>query len=81
MVVEETESLSGLLGAVAASDAVAAIPWHARKLPHVGATFVPIKGRAIYGEVFRVCAREEQRPSVLDFVMALDAVAAAIGVV
>ena len=78
-ILEETESLSGVLGAVAASESVALIPWHARKLPHQGAVFVPLKGRAIFAEVSRVSHRDETRSSVLDFLAALDAVASEMG--
>ncbi|MCA8949175.1 MAG: LysR family transcriptional regulator [Planctomycetes bacterium] len=39
----EVESVSMMLGAVAAGDGVALAPWHSAKLPHAGAAFVKLR--------------------------------------
>jgi DNA-binding transcriptional LysR family regulator len=42
-VVAEVDSITSLLGAVAAGDGVALVPAHASKLPHAGCTFVRLE--------------------------------------
>ena len=54
----ETDSLSMMLGAVAAGDGVALIPSHSRKLPHAGCVFVPIAAPVPVTQLLLVMARQ-----------------------
>lgn len=56
-VAEECDSLSMLLGSVAAGAGVAVLPQHSRKLPHAGCVFVGLRTPLAYAETLAVHRR------------------------
>lgn len=56
-IVAEVDSVSMMLGAVAAGDVVAIVPRHSEKLPHAGCTFVALQGPVPMVELVLVSPR------------------------
>jgi DNA-binding transcriptional LysR family regulator len=63
-VVAESDSLSTMIGAVAAGDGVAIAPRHAEKLPHAGCVFVALQNPAPTVELMLVSARGSESPEL-----------------
>lgn len=63
-VVAELDSVSMMLGAVAAGDGVALAPMHSSRLPHDGCVFVRLQPPVPVVELALVCRRREQMPEV-----------------
>jgi DNA-binding transcriptional LysR family regulator len=53
-IVEESDSIPMLLGAVSGGAGVALLPLHSRKLPHAGCVFVPMRSPVVHAEVMAV---------------------------
>ncbi|MEM9015575.1 MAG: LysR substrate-binding domain-containing protein, partial [Verrucomicrobiota bacterium] len=51
---EESDSLSLLLGSVAAGNGVALLPEHSQKMPHSGTIYVDLKTPKVHAEVLAV---------------------------
>jgi DNA-binding transcriptional LysR family regulator len=63
-IVVETDSLSAMLGAVAAGDGVAIAPRHAEKLPHAGCGFVALQNPVPTVELMLVSPRGVELPEL-----------------
>ncbi len=60
-VAAEVDSVSTMLGAVAAGDGVALVPRHSEKLPHDGCVFVPLEAPVPVSELVLVTRRGDAR--------------------
>jgi DNA-binding transcriptional LysR family regulator len=68
-IVEESDSIPMLLGAVSGGTGVALLPLHSRKLPHAGCVFVPMRSPVVHAEVMAVYkgdGRNEPLAGLLD---------------
>ena len=55
-IVAEVDSVTMMLGSVAAGDGVAIVPRHSEKLPHAGCRFVPLRGASPHVDLVLVTA-------------------------
>ncbi|MDF1823558.1 MAG: LysR substrate-binding domain-containing protein [Verrucomicrobiales bacterium] len=77
-IVEESDSLSLLLGAVSTGGGVAILPAHSQKLPHAGSVFVHLKTPVIYAEVLAVYKPTQQAGTFTRLLIELEKAAGAI---
>ena len=78
-IVEESDSLSLMLGAVSSGTGVALLPSHSRKLPHAGCVFVRLKTPVVYAETMAVFLGNPEAQPRASLLAQLHAVAEKIG--
>ena len=78
-IVAETDTLTAMLGAVAAGDGVAIAPRHSEKLPHAGCVFLALRSPAPTVELMLVSPRGEELPELRTLTQLLVARARELG--
>ena len=63
-IVAEVDSVTMMLGAVAAGDGVALVPRHSEKLPHAGCVFVALQTPVPVSELLLVLGRDDHVPEL-----------------